>query len=68
MADFGDGFPVQGLVTPRQGQRHDNSSGDEAKAMLAGQMVAVQSITMDLLHEIGASGNRLQLNDAGNLV
>ena len=35
--------------------------------MLAGQMVAVQSITMDLLHEIGASGNRLQLNDAGTL-
>jgi hypothetical protein len=40
---------------------------DEAEAMLATQMVAVHWMAMELLRQVGATGNRLQLNDAGNL-
>jgi hypothetical protein len=40
---------------------------DEAEAMLAAQMVGVHWTAMELLRQVGATGNRLQLNDAGNL-
>jgi hypothetical protein len=40
---------------------------DEAEAMLAVQMVGVHWTAMDLLRQVAATGNRLQLNDAGNL-
>jgi hypothetical protein len=40
---------------------------DEAEAMLAVQMVGVHWTAMELLRQVGATGNRLQLNDAGNL-
>jgi hypothetical protein len=40
---------------------------DEAEAMLAAQMVGVHWTAMELLHQVGGTGNRLQLNDAGNL-
>jgi hypothetical protein len=41
---------------------------DEAEAMLAAQMVGVHWIAMDLLSQVGATGNRLLFNDAGNMV
>jgi hypothetical protein len=40
---------------------------DEAEAMLAVQMVGVHWTAMELLRQVGGTGNRLQLNDAGNL-
>jgi hypothetical protein len=40
---------------------------DEAEAMLAAQMVGVHWTAMELLRQIGATGNRLRCNDAGNL-
>jgi hypothetical protein len=40
---------------------------DEAEAMLAAQMVGVHWTAMELLRQVGATGNRPQLNDAGNL-
>jgi hypothetical protein len=40
---------------------------DEAEAMLAAQMVGVHWTAMELLRQVGATSNRLQLNDAGNL-
>jgi hypothetical protein len=40
---------------------------DEAEAMLAAQMVGVHWTAMELLRQVGATGNRLQFNDAGNL-
>jgi hypothetical protein len=41
---------------------------DEAEAMLAAQMVGVHWVAMDLLRQVGATGNRILFNDAGNLV
>src|SRR4051794_4834223 len=41
---------------------------DEAEAMLAAQMVGVHWIAMDLLSQVGATGNRILFNDAGNMV
>jgi hypothetical protein len=35
--------------------------------MLAAQMVGVHWTAMELLRQVGATGNRLQLNDAGSL-
>jgi hypothetical protein len=40
---------------------------DETEAMLAAQMVGVHWIAMDLLSQVGATGNRILFNDAGNL-
>jgi hypothetical protein len=40
---------------------------DEAEAMLAAQMVGVHWTAMELLRQVGATGNRLQFIDAGNL-
>jgi hypothetical protein len=40
---------------------------DDAEAMLATQMVGVHWTAMELLRQVGATGNRLQLNDAGSL-
>jgi hypothetical protein len=40
---------------------------DEAEAMLAAQMVGVHWTAMELLHQVGATGNRVLFNDAGNL-
>jgi hypothetical protein len=44
-----------------------DSSRDEDEAMLAAQMVGVHWTAMELLRQVGATGNRLQLNDAGSL-
>jgi hypothetical protein len=40
---------------------------DEAEAMLAAQMVGVHWTAMELLRQVGATGNRALFNDAGNL-
>jgi hypothetical protein len=44
-----------------------DSPRDEDEAMLAAQMVGVRWTAMELLRQVGATGNRLQLNDAGSL-
>jgi len=44
-----------------------DSPRDEDEAMLAAQMVGVHWTAMELLRQVGATGNRLQLNDAGSL-
>ena len=44
-----------------------DSSRDEDEAMLAAQMVGVHWTAMEMLRQVGATGNRLQLNDAGSL-